>query len=153
MLEEQKLREASAWWLRLREERGADPAAEWLTWSQKDPSHLDTFDRIDSLALELRNLDSEQRAALLHEFAPSSLPPSPLVGEGARAPARAGEGFFQRRLLAAAATLLLALAGVFYFASRPNEITYATDRSLHQEVTLSDGSLLSVGASSVVTVQ
>jgi transmembrane sensor len=75
------------------------------------------------------------------------------VGEGARAKARAGEGFFSRGLLAAAAVLVVVLAGMFYFTSRPNGTTYATDRALHQEVTLPDGSLLAVGASSVVTVQ
>jgi transmembrane sensor len=136
MSESEKLRKASEWWLRLQHDSTPEQEGEWLAWSQADPANLDAFDRVEAMALELRCLSSAQRGELAREF----------CGAGQ------GEKMSFRWPLTIAATLVIAIAAVFYFKSSSSEATYATERALHQEVTLSDGSLLTVGASSVVSV-
>lgn len=137
MSEQDKLREAGEWWLRLQHDSTPEQEGEWLAWSQADPANLDAFDRVEAMALELRCLSSAQRGELAQEF-----------GAAGR-----DKSMSFRWPLAIAATLIVAIAAVFYFKSSSSETTYATERALHQEVMLPDGSFLTVGASSVVSVQ
>jgi transmembrane sensor len=139
MTEQAKLREASEWWLRLQEDAALQQGSEWLAWSQNNSENLDAFDRVESLALELQGLSAADRNELAHEFG---------VGRSAKR-----KRFALHGLLRLAAAIVLAVAGLIFLKNWTSDATtYATERALHQEVTLSDGSRVTVGASSVVSV-
>jgi transmembrane sensor len=143
MTEHDKLREASEWWVRLQEDSALEQGREWVAWSQNSPANLDAFDRVESLAAELRSLSAKDRTDLVGEFLGSS---------SSRASSRTRKAF-SRWGLSLAAAIMLATAGLIYLIAPSDETTYTTDRALHQEITLSDGSTLAVGASSIVSVQ
>jgi transmembrane sensor len=145
----ERLKEASDWWLRLQDDSGPERASEWLMWSQKDPANLEAFERIEATALELRSLSREQRDAVVHEFAPRPEVPHCPRARRVRLPV----------WTAVAATVVigtgLALFAAYRFlgGAASDETVYSTARALHQEVTLADGSRVSVGAKSVVAVR
>lgn len=142
-----RLREAGEWWLRLQDSPGERQTAEWIAWSQGDPSNLEAFERVESVAHEMMGFSRAQRKELLAEFAPELVPAprrSRLVpGRVSRLPWLAG----------LAAALAVAAAGLFYLQSPSSGTsTYSTERARHQDVTLVDGSRVTVGASSELAV-
>jgi transmembrane sensor len=142
-----RLREASDWWLRLQDDCGAEQAGEWLAWCQQDRSNLDAFERIEATAFELRGLSSTQRDELAQEFAPlerGALPKSSVTWQ---------------RWGAIAAAVVLGV-GVTVLGVRlvhDNGIArgtvYITDHALREDVALIDGSHVSIGAKSSVSVR
>lgn len=160
--ERARLLEASQWWMRLQESAEADQTVEWLEWVQQHPRNLDAFNRIDAMSRELRHLDAHQRAALLDEFAGEEIrAPEQPAAHSSRVRRKFDLRFTSRtRSIAVACSICLAVAIVLFAFERNEPVavardttTYHTGHALHQDVTLADGSQVSIGASSTVAVQ
>jgi transmembrane sensor len=136
---QQTLRIAADWWLRLR-----DPAAtartteQWLAWTAEDEDHLAAFERITELAMRLGAFDQVTRAQLVAEFAP------PLV--------------MSRRWLsvaaAAAVAVLAVLGGYLTWYGRDGRTTpqvYSSAVADRRDVTLDDGTHVTLGGATRLT--
>ncbi len=150
--QDKRMYEAGQWWLRLQENPDAASAGEWLSWAQADPANLDAFDRIDREAMTYKQLDPQLRRQLAREFAPAAASPAVTASAsraGRRNPVRASWW------LATAAGVAVVALGAFLLRSLTGpapDAVYATERALHQNVTLADGSQVTIGASTVVAV-
>lgn len=162
--DQERLEEASQWWLRLQECADADQTVEWLEWVQQHPGNLDAFNRIESMTFGLKSLDANRRAQMLDEFA---------GGEGSRQQVETASmardqltalprrSFWSAgRYLAAAATICFCAVVGYFFAggNEPGRVardatTYRTGHALHQDVTLADGSQVTIGAASTLAVR
>lgn len=139
-LKQQNLRVAADWWVRLR-----DPAAterttdQWLAWADEDPAHLMAFERVTELAVRLQALGEVSRERLLAEFA------LPQV--------RSRRWWVPA---AAAAALVLAVGGyVGWHAMQDVETqqTYASAIATQRNVTLQDGTRVTLGAATRLTAR
>ncbi|WP_199099040.1 FecR domain-containing protein [Dyella sp. ASV21] len=137
---EQTLRIAADWWMRL-----SDPAADerttaqWLAWTDEDSSHLLAFERVTELATRLGQLGEVTRTRLLAEFAPT-------------APAAR----HWRPWAAAAAVMAMLLSGYFGWAALRQQTTtqvYASGVASRRDLTLDDGSRVSLGGATRVTTR
>lgn len=134
------LRVAADWWVRLREAAANEQTTErWLAWIDEDTSHLVAFERVTELAVQLSSLGEVSRARLLAEFAPA-------------APRRAR---WQPWAAAAAVVLLLAAGGLGWLrmgqSSSPQ--SYASAVAAQREVTLDDGSRVTLGGATRLTAR
>ncbi|WP_109125386.1 FecR domain-containing protein [Dyella sp. C11] len=129
---EQNLRVAADWWMRLR-----DPAAtkrttqQWLAWTDEDASHLDAFERVTELATRLHSLGDVTRERLLAEFAPAQI--------------RSRRAWLP---MAAAAAAVLVIAGYVGWHAMSNPATsqsYASAVGAQRSVTLDDGTRVTLG--------
>lgn len=134
------VREAAARWsLMLRTE---DPPPEqvsaWLEWVQADPAHLEAFDRAESLAGALDTLSAEKKSTLLRKYAPP------------------GRRIFARRVVyALAASALVAAIGAGYWLVQqrlPFVATYVTAKAENRDLTLPDGTHVTLGAGTQLDV-
>ena len=160
--ERERLLEASQWWMRLQESAEADQTVEWLEWVQQDPRNLEAFNRIESTSFDLRHLDAAQRAELLEQFSRTDSSEQVRSSNVRTSESRRFQWLFAPTLRYAALACSLCLAvAVAFIALKPAEVptqargttTYHTGHALHQDVTLADGSHVSIGASSTVVVQ
>jgi transmembrane sensor len=81
--QEQALRVAADWWVRLRDPAATERTTEqWLAWTDEDAGHLVAFERVTELASRLQLLGEVSRERLLAEFAPVTPagPPPPAAG-------------------------------------------------------------------------
>jgi transmembrane sensor len=132
---------AADWWVRLRAPDATDDTVDqWVTWTQQDARHLETFERINELASRLGSLDRVSRQGLIKAF-------------GRPAPKRA---WFP--LSAAASLAALALAGAIYFGWMRFETGIATQVynsaiAQNRDITLPDGTQVALGAASTMTTR
>lgn len=138
--DEQTLRIAADWWMRLRDPKGGEHAAEqWLAWVEEDDAHLAAFERVTALAQALGSLDAISRDTLVAEFAPA--PPV-------------------RRwwpLGAAVAAAALLIGGYLGWSLLiPEEVApqeYASAIAAQRDVTLDDGSQVALGGATRLTAR
>lgn len=151
-----RLEEASQWWLRLREDSvRPDEIGQWLDWCQRDPANLQVFEKIETLGARMEALDGETRVMLMRELLDEgdSGPLPPAMPPPASAP--------RYRLLRPAllsSLLIVVCAGLIAWwslgthpAGLQNEL-YATARAERDQVRLTDGSQLALGAATAVKV-
>lgn len=140
--DEQTLRIAADWWMRLRDPKGGEHATEqWLAWVEEDDAHLAAFERVTALAQALGSLDAISRDTLVAEFAPAPAPRRwwPL---GAAA--------------AAAAAVLLVGGYLGWNLLLPAEVApqeYASAIAAQRDVTLDDGSRVALGGATRLTAR
>ncbi|WP_198670388.1 FecR domain-containing protein [Dyella sp. C9] len=133
------LRVAADWWVRLRDPAASERTMEqWMAWTAEDPSHLTAFERVTELAMRLAALGEVSRARLLAEFAPS---------QAAR--------FRWQPWAAAAAVVLVAggVAGWLLLGGQVQTQQYSSAVAGTQDVTLADGSRISLGGATRVTTR
>jgi transmembrane sensor len=131
-LNEETLRVAADWWVRLRDPAAAERTTEqWLAWADESPAHLAAFERVTELAAQLQTLGEVSRERLLAEFAPASVQP--------------------RRWwipAAAAAAVVLAVGGYVGWQAMAGAVStqaYASAIATQQSVTLDDGTHVTLG--------
>lgn len=139
-LKDQNLRVAADWWMRLRDPAATERTTEqWLAWADEDPAHLTAFERVTELAVRLQALGEVSREKLLAEFA---LPQAP-----------------SRRWwvpAAAAAAVVLSVGGYVGWhamAGVETEQTYASAIAAQRNVTLEDGTKVTLGGATHLTVR
>lgn len=132
---------AADWWVRLREpDADSDVVERWLTWTNEDRRHLETFERVNALAERLGKLDQPSRETLIHAFA-HPVPP-------------------RRRwlpLAAAASVAAVVLAGAVYIgwtrvASPITTQIYQSGIAQNRDITLPDGTRVALGAASTIAM-
>lgn len=141
--DEQLLLAAADWWTRLRDPHGAEATMDqWLDWTAQDERHLAAFEYVSAFGERLGTLDATARRRLLDEFAPAVAP--------------------RRRswlpLAAAAAVLALALGSGFLLWDRlaggvGAPVTYASATGQNRDIVLADGSQMTLGGASRVSVR
>lgn len=136
---EQTLRIAADWWMRLRDPAADErTTAQWLAWTDEDSSHLMAFERVTELAGQLGRLGHVSRARLLAEFAPA-------------APAQRW-----RPWAAAAALVVLVGGGAISWMVVSQQTTtqeYASAHAARRDLTLDDGSRVSLGGATRLTTR
>jgi len=139
-LNEQNLRVAADWWVRLRDAAATERTTEqWLAWTDEDPAHLLAFERVTELAVRLQTLGEVSRERLLAEFASVPVP--------------------SRRWwvpAAAAAAVMLSVGGYVGWhtmQSATTEQTYASGVAAQRNVTLKDGTHVTLGGATLLTVR
>lgn len=141
--DEQLLLAAADWWTRLRDPHGAEATMDqWLDWTAQDERHLAAFEYVSAFGERLGTLDAAARRRLLDEFAP------------AVAPRRSG----WLPLTAAAAVLALALGTGFLLWGRfaggaGAPVTYASATGQNRDFVLADGSQVTLGGASRLSVR
>lgn len=136
---QQNLRVAADWWVRLRDARASEHTTEqWLAWIDEDEAHLHAFERVTELAARLGSLDEVEHATWLAEFTPVAA---------------------SRRWwplgVAAAAVLLVAGGYVGWLMleqATPSQL-YASAIAAQREVTLDDGSRVALGGATRLTTR
>ncbi|WP_130619261.1 FecR family protein [Dyella amyloliquefaciens] len=136
---EQALRIAADWWVRLRDAKAAEHTTEqWLAWIDEDQAHLAAFERVTELATRLGALGEVSHAKLMAEFAPAQTP---------------------RRwwaLSAAAAAAVLVAGGYIGWTvlERPAAAQlYTSAIATQRDVTLDDGSRVAMGGATRLTAR
>jgi transmembrane sensor len=138
---QETLRIAADWWMRLREPAATERTMEqWLAWTEEDASHLTAFESITALAAQLGELGEVSRAQLVAEFVP------PVARSRRWLP-----------MAAAAALVGVALLGGYmtwmsYNQSSASQV-YSSAVAAQREVTLEDGSRVSLGGATRLTVR
>ena len=138
-MNEQTLRAAADWWLRLRDPAATERVTEqWLDWIDADPGHLDAFERVTGMAARLGVLDTLTRERLVAEFAPP-------------------RSVLRRWLpLAAAAAAVLAVAGLLgwnLLVSGQRVVQeYASAVAGQRSVALADGTRVVLGGATLLRV-
>lgn len=137
-LNDQNLRVAADWWMRLRDPAASERTTEqWLAWTDEDPAHLTAFERVTELAVRLQALGEVSRERLLAEFVP------------AQATSR------HRWLPAAAAAAVVIVAGGYAgwraLGSSDASQEYASAIAAQQSVTLDDGTRVTLGGATRLT--
>jgi transmembrane sensor len=133
---------AADWWVRLRAPDAADDTIDqWLAWTQADPRHLETFERVNELAARMGSLDRVSSQSLINAFA--------------RPAARKRQWL---PLAAAASLAAVMLAGAVYvgwmrFASGVDTQVYNSAIAQNRNFTLPDGTQVALGAASTMTSQ
>lgn len=130
--QEQTLRIAADWWVRLRDPAATERTTEqWLAWTDEDAEHLVAFERVTELASRLQALGDVSRERLVAEFVPAQSPP--------------------RRWwvpAAVAAALVLAAggyAGWHAMQGADTTQTFASAIAAQRSVTLEDGTRVTLG--------
>lgn len=142
--DEQLLLEAADWWTRLRDPHGSGSEVVmrlWLDWVAQDESHLAAFEYVNDFGGRLGTLDAAARRQLLDEFASAPLP--------------------SRRwwlATAAAAALVLAVGGGLLLRGRAAgegmlQATYASVTGQNRDIVLADGSKVTLGGASRMSVR
>jgi transmembrane sensor len=136
---EQALRIAADWWVRLRDVKASEHTTEqWLAWIDEDEAHLAAFERVTELATRLGALGEVSHATLMAEFAPAATP---------------------RRwwpLSAAAAAVVLVAGGYIGWTMLERPATaqlYTSAIAAQREVTLGDGSRVAMGGATRLTAR
>ncbi|WP_430392385.1 FecR family protein [Dyella sp. 20L07] len=137
---DQTLRIAADWWLRLRAPVVTEQTMEqWLAWTDEDLSHLTAFEHITDLATRLSALGEVSRAQLLAEFAPPQVTTRR----------------WQPWAAAAAVTLVLMGGALTWMQlgkqSAPQVYTSAV--AAQRDLTLEDGSRVSLGGATQLTTR
>lgn len=139
-LNEQTLRAAADWWVRLRDPAATERTTEqWLDWTDEDASHLVAFERVTELAARLGTLGEVTRARLMAEFAPAQVPSRRWIP-----------------MSAAAAAVLLVAAGYLSWTLSGNRVTaqlYTSSVAAQRDITLDDGSRVSLGGATRLTTR
>ena len=137
---DQTLRVAADWWLRLRAATATERTMEqWLAWTDEDISHLAAFERVTELATRLSALGEVSRAQLLAEFAPSQV----------------ATRRWQPWAAAATVTLLL-MGGALSWIQLGKQSTaqvYTSAVAARRDLTLDDGSRVSMGGATKLTTR
>lgn len=135
---QQTLRIAADWWMRLRDPRASEQTTEqWLAWIAENDDHLGAFERVTELAAKLGALGEVSRARLVAEFAPAS----------------------PRRWLplsAAAAAVLLVAAGYASWSllgTQSQSQVYRSAVAAQRDITLEDGSRVAMGGATALTTR
>ena len=135
---QQTLRIAADWWVRLRDPKASEHTTErWLAWIAEDDDHLGAFERVTELAARLGALGELSRARLMAEFAPAA----------------------PRRWLplgAVAAAVLLVVAGYVSWAllgGKPVAQVYTSAVAAQRDITLEDGSRVALGGATRLTTR
>ncbi|NGY06717.1 FecR family protein [Solimonas terrae] len=136
-----RLEQASLWWLRLREaDVRPEEISEWLAWCQSDPANLEAFEKIDGLGVRLDNIDPAARDTLMREV---------LDERPAAAPRKSAARRRHWALAAGLAAVAMISAFVVHRVSAPPAIqnaVYTTAKAQLQDLKLSDGSKIALGA-------
>ncbi|BFI96384.1 MAG: FecR family protein [Rhodanobacter sp.] len=148
--DEHLLLTAADWWTRLRDPHGAEASVEqWLDWTEQDERHLAAFEYIAAFGEGIGLLDADTRRRLLAEFAakPASMPAA------AAAPRR-----HWWPTAAAAAALAVAIGGGVLLWGRSDGgamtlATYASAVGQNREVVLPDGSKVTLGGASRLSIR
>lgn len=138
--QEQALRVAADWWVRLRDPAATERTTEqWLAWTDEDAEHLVAFERVTELASRLQLLGEVSRERLLAEFAPMT--PAP------------------RRWwvsAAAAAALVLAVGGYVGWNAMHGAASsqaYASAIAAQRSITLEDGTRVTLGGATQLSTR
>lgn len=134
-----QLQEAGEWLIRLQESRDEADLADWLVWCERDPAHLEAFERLLPLWQAL-----EPRASARTAIVGAGPPPGRMRRMAVRS-------------LAMAAGMALVLAGGWHVWGLLSDhagsaANLSSPVAQHREVTLQDGSALELGARSEVVV-
>ncbi len=136
--------DAAAWCVSLKEGKNGDAEVDaWLAWMQADPRHAQSFIEMADLCEDLGRLDEVSHRSLVMEFA------SPASTVRTK-PAGARRWM---KLTAAAAILGSLLVGGLYFSPRVERQDYASAHGRNEQIALSDGSRIALGASSRLEVR
>jgi len=136
---QQNLRVAADWWVRLRDAKAGEHTTEqWLAWIDEDAAHLDAFERITALAAQLGSLDEISHATLMAEFAPA------VVSQR-----------WWTLGVAAAAVLLVAggMLGWSMLGQSSEPQLYTSEIGAQTDVTLEDGSRVALGGATRLTAR
>jgi len=144
-IEEARLRAAAEWWLRLREPEVSEATLlQWIAWSARE-ENLAAFERVGTLADDVRQLDDGSRGLLRRTVAdqPAS------TGASARSAARKG-GHRWLPLALAAGFAAAAAGGYLAWTYLTATVTrdYASTVAQRQDVRLPDGTKVALGGAS-----
>lgn len=133
------LHAAADWWIRLREpDAESETIEQWLTWTEADARHLETFERVNELASQLGSLDQVSRQGLVNAFA------RPVTSRPRWLP-----------LAAAAALAVVGLSGAYLawtgLVSGVSSQVYTSVVAQNKDITLPDGTQVALGAASTLT--
>jgi transmembrane sensor len=155
--QENILETAAQWFDRLQhEELTAPELAAWQQWLAQSPAHRDAFDQLQDLWQRLGEVPSPPLAGETQRAADrytGGMPVAQWLSRGHRLGRRLAA---HRRL--AAAVLLAVVAGgagvwpLWQLYSTPKVTVFETRSGEHRDVTLPDGSMLSLGARSLVWI-
>jgi len=139
-LNEQTLRVAADWWVRLRDPAATERTTEqWLAWADEDASHLVAFEQVSQFAVRLGGLGEVTRADLMAEFAPALAPSRRWIP-----------------MSAAAAAVLLVTGGYLGWSMNGNRVTaqvYTSSVAARRDLTLDDGSRVALGGATRLTTR
>jgi len=140
ILDEKILRTAAEWWTRLRApDSDAQTMEQWLAWSEADTRHLEAFERVTELGNRMGTLDDVTRQQWAKEFARRPVPSRRWIP-----------------LAAAASTVLAVSGGYLAWNHLGTDITpqgYASAVAQNRDITLADGSTVSLGGASTLTTR
>ncbi len=154
------IEQAGEWLLRLTEdELSPEEIAAWLEWYHAAPEHRQAFDQLQREYEQLKAIPTTQRLALAEQLQAAVLAtqPSPATARANAVPHATQHRRRSRLGLAAmAATVVLAVsAGLWRSGWLPTAEAqtgiYQTERGVHQEVKLPDGSQLALGGDSAAS--
>ncbi len=138
---QQTLRVAADWWLRLRDQAVSEQTMEqWLAWTMEDAEHLSAFERVNDLGMRFAGLGQVAREQLIEAFAP-------------------GTTKRQRRwpmAAAAAVVAVAALGGYLIWAGQPEHVVptlYSSERAARRDIALEDGSHIAMGGATRLTTR
>lgn len=140
ILDEKTLRTAAEWWTRLRApDSNVQTMEAWLEWTEADARHLEAFERVTELGNRLGTLDDVTRQQWAKEFARPAAPTRRWIP------------------LAAAASAVLALSAGYlawnHFGSDTTPQGYTSAVAQNRDITLPDGSTVSLGGASTLTTR
>lgn len=150
-LDDKILLAAADWWTRLRDtgdntDKVSDDVTEqWLEWALLDPRHMEAFEHVTALGMRLGNLDALTRQRFINEFAR----PVPAPRRRFRWPLAVVA------MTAAASVALMALAGyvawTLRYESEQSNKVYVSAVAQKEEITLPDGTKVTLGGASRLT--
>jgi transmembrane sensor len=139
-----RLEVASDWLLRIQEgSLDSEELAQWLQWYDADPDNREAFEKVQATFESIHALPRDERAALA----------SQLDVREERIPS----SWFSRRLWAPAFAIAFAfIAGIVIWQLRANRTietsAFKTERAVHRDLSLPDGSRIRLGAKSQLFV-
>lgn len=138
---------ASDWFARLQGDAGLEDWTAFQAWLEADPAHAAAYDRVEALWVELEDLPADGIPA------PAALDVTPEnVVPFASRPKPPARRWVWTGLVTTAAAAAVAVA-VLPQLTRPTFTDYATKRGETREVTLADGSRLTLGGATTLRVR